>query len=208
MHWEQTGICCWCLQLSCVINCFSIITKKIPQVKKKPSDWLTAIWQTKLWYTQLPILRYRAALMGLNDPLRSRLFPTRASLTFSLSVQRICAGHGMGKHQGSIAFLITGADKHHSTITPVGHGQVQRQVGLLHHQPSAAPIHLCFVHFSGRYKMTQFPLSSHLILRKLSLMWWIISSSVYWLTVERESSRHIPSQMYCILIFTGLRHWV
>lgn len=101
--------------------------------------------------------------MGLNDPLRSRLFPIRAALTFSLS--ELCRGSvqdiGEGNIRGALLFLITGADKHCSTITPVRRCQVQCQVGLLHHQPSAATIHLRFVYFSGRYKMTQFPLSSH-----------------------------------------------
>lgn len=60
--------------------------------------------------------------------------------------------------------------------------------------PSAATIHLHFVFSSGRYKITSFPLSSHLILRKLSPLWWIISSSVHRWMVETHSSRRFQAK--------------
>lgn len=89
-------------------------------------------------------------------------------------------------------------DEYHSTITPVGSAaRFSASLGTAYYQLPAATIHLLFVYFSGRYKTTPFPLSSHLILRKLSLLWWIISSSVHCWMVERQSSRRFQAK--CIV---------
>lgn len=102
-------------------------------------------------------------------------------------------------------------DECHSTITPLLPTAITEHsplftasTGLLYYRLPAAAINLCFVYFSGRYEMTPFPLSSHLILRKLSLLWWIISSSVLCWLVETEQ------QAKCIVysFLQDHRQWI
>lgn len=78
------------------------ITKKIPNLEIKPAN----ILQTTTCYkgNSEPILRYGAALLGQDDLLKSKSFPIRASLTFSL--YQLCTGFARQRGEGSIYALL------------------------------------------------------------------------------------------------------
>lgn len=64
------------------------VAKEIPNLEMKPANNL----QTTTYYkgNSEPGLRYGAALLGQDDLLKSRSFPIRGSLTFSL--YQLCTG--------------------------------------------------------------------------------------------------------------------
>lgn len=166
-------MCCWCLELSCVIYCLTVQLLNRRQNLKEKQTWpLQTCKQRRArpgWGTVSLHWATEQHSWDRTTCLRSGSSPRWASLTFSLSEPRLCASReeraAPREHRW---FNYRALDKHRGTFPPVGRRQVQCC------RPAAATIHLRFVYFSGRYKMTSFPLSSHLVLRKLSPLWWII----------------------------------
>lgn len=146
--------------------------------------------------------------MRLNDLLKSRLFPIRAPLTFSLSrlYRGLCALERRGQHQQSkyCCWTIIIALSHLWAVLP---GSMPARgwdtISLKRLQFISS---LCISLGDIKWQHSD----SHLISfsEKLSPLWWIISSSAHcWMVLETEQQA-FPSQMHCVLILTDLRRWI
>lgn len=110
-------------------------------------------------------LQCRPALRRLNDLLSSGASPISSCLTFSLPKQRTAEAESGGLNPGSNCFFFFKSrflDKFVIMVPPVEHCRVHSQPVFTHNWLPGAAIHLRFVYFSGRYKMTPLPLISSL----------------------------------------------